>query len=306
MKELKIDQEFKELLPPLSLDEKAQLEKSLKEKGYLGAPIYTWHGFIIDGHNRYELCRKNDIEYSYEEIVLGDNSAKIDVMEWMINTQLGRRNLIPAQRLVVLDRFKKRVQEEAKERQVLAGGDKKSENRFTPNGEKRSEPTQSKIHTDKQLAKMAGVGTGTVARFNKVMKSEDEELKKDVVAGNVSINAGYEKVKEKEKPKEKLKEDQSDLSKSIAKIAIDMKEPRNVADYWNFLDEVECLQYDFKEPIEVAFDRFFGEYDISNEIITEEEKVIAVNCINEIIGKVNELKNKIKNVKVKGVENNGN
>lgn len=306
MKELKIDQEFKELLPPLSLDEKAQLEKSLKEKGYLGAPIYTWHGFIIDGHNRYELCRKNNIEYSDEEIVLGDNSTKIDVMEWMINTQLGRRNLIPAQRLVVLDRFKKRVQEEANAKKEINdrqfyGNQHKVVS--SPNGE---QSTQPKIHTDKQLAKMAGVGTGTVARFNKVMKSEDEKLKKDVVSGNVSINAGYEKVKEKEKPKEKLKEVQSDLSKSIAKIAIDMKEPRNVADYWNFLDEVECLQYDFKEPIEVAFDRFFGEYDISNEIITEEEKVIAINCINEIIGKVNELKNKIKNVKVKGVENNGN
>lgn len=27
-----------------------------------------------------------------------------------------------------------------------------------------------KIHTDKELAKMAGVGTGTVARFNKLKK----------------------------------------------------------------------------------------------------------------------------------------
>lgn len=30
----------------------------------------------------------------------------------------------------------------------------------------------------KNLQKMAGVGTGTVARFNKVMNSDDEELKK--------------------------------------------------------------------------------------------------------------------------------
>ncbi|WP_418752463.1 hypothetical protein [Frisingicoccus sp.] len=33
----------------------------------------------------------------------------------------------------------------------------------SPNGEQ----SKSKIHTDKELAKMAGVGTGTVARFNK-------------------------------------------------------------------------------------------------------------------------------------------
>ena len=34
----------------------------------------------------------------------------------------------------------------------------------SPNGEK-----VKSTHTDKELAKMAGVGTGTVARFNKVM-----------------------------------------------------------------------------------------------------------------------------------------
>lgn len=31
----------------------------------------------------------------------------IDVMEWMINTQLGRHNLPPAQRISVVDKFKK-------------------------------------------------------------------------------------------------------------------------------------------------------------------------------------------------------
>lgn len=93
-------------------------------------------------------------------------------MEWMINTQLGRRNLPPAQRLMVMDKFKKKIQEQAKENQSLGGGDKKSDfakNRFSPIGEKRSV-----THTDKELAKMAGVGTGTVARFNRVMNSADE------------------------------------------------------------------------------------------------------------------------------------
>ena len=37
-------------------------------------------------------------------------------MEWMINTQLGRRNLPPAQRLAVMDKFKKKIQEQANEK----------------------------------------------------------------------------------------------------------------------------------------------------------------------------------------------
>lgn len=207
MNELKINQELKDFIPPLSGEEKKQLEDSLLKYGYKGAPIYTWHDYIVDGHNRYELCRKHNIKYPIEELDLGEDATIIDVMEWMINTQLGRRNLPPAQRLAVMDKFKKKIQEQAKENQSLSGGDRKSEfakNRVSPIGEKR--PI---THTDKELAKMAGVGTGTVARFNKVMNSDDEELKKKVLANEVSINAGYEKVREQEKKKENIYNEQS-------------------------------------------------------------------------------------------------
>lgn len=100
-------------------------------------------------------------------------------MEWMINTQLGRRNLPPAQRISVVDKFKKKIQEQAKENQSLGGGDKKSENaknRVSPNGEKRSV-----THTDKELAKMAGVGTSTIARYNRVMNADEAKQRKVAV-----------------------------------------------------------------------------------------------------------------------------
>ena len=70
----------------------------------------------------------------------------------MINTQLGRRNLPPAQMLAVMDKFKKKIQEQAKENQG-----KRTDLTSSPNGEK-----VKSTHTDKELAKMAGVGVGTV------------------------------------------------------------------------------------------------------------------------------------------------
>lgn len=81
-------------------------------------------------------------------------------MEWMINTQLGRRNLPPAQRLSVMGKFKKKIQEQA--------ADKASESRSKFHGNQYTEVSSpigdhTKIKTDKELAKMAGVGTGTVA-----------------------------------------------------------------------------------------------------------------------------------------------
>lgn len=39
------------------------------------------------------------------------------------------------------------------------------------------------LNTDRQIAKKVGVGTGTVARYNKVMNSNEEDLKEKVKTG---------------------------------------------------------------------------------------------------------------------------
>ena len=197
MYELKINPELRDFIPPLSGEEKKSLEDSLLKYGYKGAPIYIWHNYIVDGHNRYNLCMKHNIEFPVEELDFGDEATIIDVMEWMINTQLGRRNLPPQQRIAVVKKFEKKIQEQARENQSEAG--KKfgnGKNSSSPNGEKLND---KKIRTDKELAKLAGVGTGTIARFNRVMSSDDEELKKKLLADEVKINTAYEKIREKEK-----------------------------------------------------------------------------------------------------------
>lgn len=45
-------------------------------------------------------------------------NTKEEVMVWMINTQLGRRNLPPAQRLAVMDKFKKKNSRTGKRKYV--------------------------------------------------------------------------------------------------------------------------------------------------------------------------------------------
>ena len=99
----------------------------------------------------------------------------------MINTQLGRRNLPPAQRLAVMDKFKKKIQEQAKENMSIGGS---SDKKGSPNGKTL---IQKQTHTDKEIAKMAGVGTGTVARFNKVMNSDDEDKNNGCIADKYNL-----------------------------------------------------------------------------------------------------------------------
>lgn len=209
MQHLKIDPELRDFIPPLSGEEKKQLEDSLLKYGYKGSPIYIWKGRIVDGHNRYELCKKHNIDFPIEELDLGEDATIIDIMEWMINTQLGRRNLPPAQRLAVVEKFKKKIQEEAKEKQGT-----RTDLTSSPNGEK-----VKSTHTDKELAKLAGVGTGTVARFNRVMKSDDEELKKKVLADEVKINTAYEKIRKKEKKKENILDEDISKAKTYKEVA---------------------------------------------------------------------------------------
>ena len=73
MRELKIDPELRDLLPPLTNEEYKQLEKNIIENGFdKNFPIMEWHGFIVDGHNRYSICKKHGIDY----VVVNDPAGK--------------------------------------------------------------------------------------------------------------------------------------------------------------------------------------------------------------------------------------
>lgn len=97
-------------------------------------------------------------------------------MAWMIDTQLGRRNLTPVQRIAVAERYKSRIQKKAKENIASAG------KMFSPKEglSKRTEVSINPISTRKELAKIAKVGSGTMARYDVVMKSDDEDVRDTV------------------------------------------------------------------------------------------------------------------------------
>lgn len=86
-----IDQEFKALIPPLSNEEFSQLEANIIADGCRD-PLVLWGNTIIDGHNRYEICETNGIEYRTHNIELENREAALD---WIDANQLGRRNLSP-------------------------------------------------------------------------------------------------------------------------------------------------------------------------------------------------------------------
>jgi len=107
--DIKINQKFKELLPPLSAEEFASLEESILAEG-VRESIKVWRGFIVDGHNRFEICEKHDLPFASMDLHFADED---EALEWIYTNQLGRRNLNPNQRTLYIGQLyelrKKRV-----------------------------------------------------------------------------------------------------------------------------------------------------------------------------------------------------
>ena len=96
MQNLKIDPEFQSKIPPLTAEERSQLEANILEEGRLLNPLIVWNGFIVDGHNRFEILKEHpEIEYT---ILEKEFAGREEAIVWICKNQLGRRNLTPEQR----------------------------------------------------------------------------------------------------------------------------------------------------------------------------------------------------------------
>lgn len=86
-------EDLKSFIPPLLADEFQQLEKNILEEGCREALI-VWkkenQNILVDGHNRYVICQKHNIKYQVNVKEFTDIEA---VKDWMINNQLGKRNI---------------------------------------------------------------------------------------------------------------------------------------------------------------------------------------------------------------------
>ena len=183
--ELTVDPEFRDLIPPLNEEELKLLEESLVADG-CESPLIVWNGVIVDGHNRYAICRKHEIPFAIQE---KDFSSRDEAMLWMLRNQLGRRNLNNYQRVELVLKFEPLVKSAAEQR-MLAG---KAANPV---------PTlaqgQTKGRTRDHLSEAAGVSHGTFAKAKKLVQSADEETKRELRAGKVTVNRAYTELLEKE------------------------------------------------------------------------------------------------------------
>ena len=207
MRELKIDPELRDLLPPLTSEEYKQLEKNIVENGFdRNFPIMEWQGFIVDGHNRYDICKKHNIEPIIGTLAY---KTKEEVMEWMLDIQLGRRNLTPIQKIAITEKYRPIYEKQAKENQRLAGieygnGGTKLPQNFVEASNKKKLSKDKEVNS--KLAKIANVNPETYRQAKRVLDSNNEDIKQRVLSGKTSIYAGYKELTgKKENKKEEIK-----------------------------------------------------------------------------------------------------
>lgn len=181
---LEIKEEFKKLIPALTAEEFKQLENNCLAEG-IREKIITWNGVIIDGHNRYEIAQKWNLDYETESKHFKNEEA---VKEWMILNQFGRRNLSNYQRSVLALQLEEVFKQKAKEN--LSEGGK---------GFQISE----KVNSVKEVSKVAQVSHDTIAKVKKIQEKAPEEIKEKLQTGEVSINQAYKEIKKEEKQREK-------------------------------------------------------------------------------------------------------
>src|SRR5690554_2508729 len=150
---IRIDEEFKALIPPLAEQERQQLEDNLKADGCRD-PLVVWDGVLLDGHNRHEICTRLGIEFRVSELDLPDRAA---AMDWMDANQLGRRNLSPEQMSLLRGRIYNRSKKAAND-----GG------KGRPRSVDQNDP---RLSTAESLAEKHGVSAPTIKRDGKFAES---------------------------------------------------------------------------------------------------------------------------------------
>jgi len=144
-----------------------------------GKNVFT----IVDGHNRYLICRKYQLDYPVKKIEFEDIEQ---AMLWAIDNQKGRRNLTPQRKIKLGYKRAALLEARARKNQGIRTD-------LNLNSDKSYKP----VDTIQIAADVAGASRDTASKYRQVMKKASEKLKSDVDNNVVSIHAAYQEIKPK-------------------------------------------------------------------------------------------------------------
>jgi len=168
------------------------LKESIKLNGVIDPVLYfeTTDGdnIVIEGHTRLKAAIQLKLQHIPCKKINETFESLDEIKLWMVKHQVQRRNLTHAQKVRIAFNSKETIEKQAK-KNLSKGG--------------KQEIIENKIDTYSAIAKIAGVGRGTIARYNSVINSNNESLIKNLYKGNITISNAYNQIKDKPIPKPK-------------------------------------------------------------------------------------------------------
>lgn len=212
-----IDQEFKDLIPPLDDAEYKQLEENIKLEGCRD-PLILWNDILIDGHHRYRICNENNIRYKTASMQFANRE---EVKEWIIKNQWGRRNLTPYQRAALALKLESTLKEKAKQNQSAGG---------------KGLSTLTTVDVRKEIAKVAGLSTGTISKVKRIEESATEDQRNALRAGNKTINKVFVEIENVEREEKYTERERAELEtkRIIQRCLLDLDTTAEILEKYNF------------------------------------------------------------------------
>lgn len=186
MKDLLIDEEFKKLIPPLSKEEFKILEDNILKDGCID-PICTWNDIIIDGHNRYKICKKHNVVFEIHEISF---TQREEVKNWICSNQLGRRNISEETKKYLIGKryeMEKSLLKNSKGRNQYSEDKKLNEEIRKERNVNHKPLTAIKLGKEYQVSCRTVLGYATYAKAIDTLEKDEPELTQKILSGEINI-----------------------------------------------------------------------------------------------------------------------
>jgi len=187
-----VNEELKAYIDPLTAEEYESLERSILAEGCRDA-LVLWGDVLVDGHNRYGICRKHDIPFQTVQNTRFQSME--DVHLWMIDQHLGRRSISDFQRGVLALRKReivsaRRGRSAPDDSGTPATSDESAAHAGTSGGyAQASADASAPLDTREALARAARLSNSQVVMIEKIHKQAAPELVAAVRSGAISLNA---------------------------------------------------------------------------------------------------------------------
>lgn len=231
---ISINPKFKAACPELTAEELKGLEELILKDGKILNPAIVWQGHnqLVDGHNRYEIAKKNGLEFPTIEKEFTDENA---VVLWIKENAIAQRNLTDFQKYELAKEIEDMLSATGKKKQAEKGSGKASRT-FGTNA--KTEKAAEKHNTREELSKKIGVSGRQIAKAKVIAKEAPEEVKEEVRKGKKTIGKAYDEVKKDKPKKTNPKNDNIKLKNASRELRLWIQKYKGIPVVEEFIDPV--------------------------------------------------------------------